>query len=376
MIRWSRCARRPDRAAGKIRRHALEPRGAGTPAAESLSSYLVRLAGAQVLPTATFAVRHFGARLESVAYDGARNLYGGRGVWMNGMGRWARGMVARLQDLTGRAGLAGLTALPWQGVLAPSGLTANVRRWCPCCYRDMRALHGECWDPLVWFLAPAAGCARHDRPLATHCWSCGVVQPWLPHDTAIGCCAVCGADLAVTAPAERPGPVGAYDRWVAGACGDLCAAGQWAARNPLAVVAQDEFSRTIRWLVDELDSGNRSAFARRIGVSVHTPSRWIGSGTIRLDSLLRLSARLGLQPVDLLLREREIRMGTQQVDALPRQRRRSAVDWHRVERELDAMLDGTEAVSLRDAARRLGVRVNSLRKRLPAHVAKWRRQAR
>ena len=336
----------------------------------------MRLAGAQVLPTATFAARHFAERVASVAYGGGRNLYGGRGVWMNGMGRWARGMVARLQDLTGRGDLAGLTALPWQGVLAPGGLTANVRRWCPRCYRDMRAQHGECWDPLVWFLAPAACCALHDRPLATHCWSCGVVQPWLPHDTAIGCCAVCGADLAVTAPAARPEPSGAYDRWAAGACGDLCAAGRSAACGSLAVAAREEFSGVVRRLVEELDSGNRSAFARRIGVSVHTPSRWIGSGTIRLDSLLRLSARLGLQPVDLLLRERKIRMGTQQVDALPRQRRRSAVDWHRVERQLDAMLDGTEAVSLRDAARRLGVRVNSLRKRLPAHVAKWRRQAR
>ena len=40
------------------------------------------------------------------------------------------------------------------------------------------------------------------------------------------------------------------------------------------------------------------------------------------------------------------------------------------------MLNGTDAISLRAAARRLGVRVNSLRKRLPAQVARRHWQAR
>ena len=336
----------------------------------------MRLACAQVLPTATFAARHFAERLASVAYGGGRNLYGGRGVWMNGMGRWAEEVVARLQDLNGRDDLAGLTALPWRGALAPGGLTANVRRWCPQCYRDMRVRHGECWDPLAWFLAPVTCCSLHARPLATHCWRCGVVQPWLPHDTTVGWCAVCGADLAVTGPAARYGPVGPYDRWTARTCGDVCAAGRSATGEPGSIVTRAEFSRVVRRLVDALDDGNRSAFARRVCVSVHTPSRWIRSGTIRLDSLLRLGARLGLQPVDLLLRDRNLRFGPMEVDVSPCQRRRSGIDWLRVERELDAMLAGTDAISLRDAARRLGVRVNSLRKRLPAHVARLRGHAR
>ena len=52
-----------------------------------------------------------------------------------------------------------------------------------------------------------------------------------------------------------------------------------------------------------------------------------------------------------------------EVDVFPWQRRRSAIDWLRVERELDAMFTGTDAISLHDAARKLGLRVNSLRKR-------------
>ena len=136
------------------------------------------------------------------------------------------------------------------------------------------------------------------------------------------------------------------------------------------------FSSAIRWPVEELDDGNRSAFSRRVGVSVDTPSSWIWSETIRPDSLLQLCARLGFQPDNLLLRDRDIRFAALAVEDFPRQRRRSTIDWLRVERQLDAMLEGTEAVSLRDAARIFGVRVNSLQKRLPAKVENLRQRAR
>ena len=130
----------------------------------------------------------------------------------------------------------------------------------------------------------------------------------------------------------------------------------------------------IWWLLDKLDDGNRSAFSRQVSVSVHSPSRWTRSGTIRLDSLLQLCGRLGLWPVDLLLRSRGIRFGPVEVEDFPR-RRRSAIDWLQVERELDALFEGSEAMSLLDAARMLGVRANSLWKRLPAKVEKLRQRA-
>ncbi len=47
-----------------------------------------------------------------------------------------------------------------------------------------------------------------------------------------------------------------------------------------------------------------------------------------------------------------------------------------VERALDAMLDGGEAMSLREAARVLRVRINSLRKRLPAQVTRLQQPVR
>lgn len=88
-------------------------------------------------------------------------------------------------------------------------------------------------------------------------------------------------------------------------------------------------------------------------------------GTIRLDRLSRLYAQLGLQPIDVLLRDREIRFGPVEVEDFPQQRQRSAIDWLQGERELDATLEESEAMSLREVARMLGVRVNLLQERLP-----------
>ena len=100
--------------------------------------------------------------------------------------------------------------------------------------------------------------------------------------------------------------------------GAFAQSGNQAARCLGSVMTRAGFSRVIHGLVEECDSGNRSAFSRRVGVSVHTPSRWIRTGTIRIDSLLRLCMRLGLQPVDLLLRNREVRFGPLEVREFPR----------------------------------------------------------
>ncbi len=70
------------------------------------------------------------------------------------------------------------------------------------------------------------------------------------------------------------------------------------------------------------------------------------------------------------------RFGPIEVEDFPRQRRRSVINWLQVEWDLDAMLEGTEAMSLHDAARMLGVRVNSLRIRLPAKTEELRQHSR
>ena len=58
-------------------------------------------------------------------------------------------------------------------------------------------------------------------------------------------------------------------------------------------------------MLDVLDSGNQSAFARRFGVALPTPRNWMRSGSIRFDYLLRVCWRTRLHPLALLLTNRE-----------------------------------------------------------------------
>lgn len=61
--------------------------------------------------------------------------------------------------------------------------------------------------------------------------------------------------------------------------------------------------------------------------------------------------RIGLQPLDPLLQDREIQFGSIEVRAFLQPCRRAALDWLQVKRESGAALNGSEAMSLHDAAR-------------------------
>ena len=278
----------------------LKARGIGSARVEGLSSYLVRLAVAHVVPTNVMVSRLLPEVLGAVS--GRNVLSGRRGAWMNGNGHWARDVSSALGRLTLRRELESLTMLPWRRMLPTPRLLAARRRWCPECYREMRAEAGECWDPLVWALAPTVWCTVHDRYLSESCVSCARAQPWLPRDTAIGWCAWCGSELGVgeghqgAIPASDSKPVSARIRWAAEVCGDLVASSGTGRK----VSGPREVGRKVRRLLLHLDDGNQSAFARRFGVSLPTPRHWMVSGSIRFDYLLRICWGSGMHPSDLL----------------------------------------------------------------------------
>ena len=62
-----------------------------------------------------------------------------------------------------------------------------------------------------------------------------------------------------------------------------------------------ELGRRIAALVDEVDEGNRSAFALRCRVSNMTPTNWVRSGVVRFDHAVCLAELCGVPLADLLL---------------------------------------------------------------------------
>lgn len=67
------------------------------------------------------------------------------------------------------------------------------------------------------------------------------------------------------------------------------------------VVSRRELAGRIAALVDAVDGGNRSAFARRCAVANMTPTNWVRRGVIRFDHAVRLADACVVSLPDLLL---------------------------------------------------------------------------
>ena len=271
----------------------LAPVGVGTPWVEGLSSYVVRLAVAHLVPTRLFVAELFPRSFGCSPRDA---MLGRRGVWLNGMGGTARDVAAGLEGFTLQRGLDRLTLRALRELLPPGRVLALRRRWCPACYAGMRRERGECWDPLLWCLAPVEWCARHRRRLVDLCPSCKRRQPWLPRDTALGRCAWCGHDLACVVarpPSRRLRPHARSDARV---CADIVSAVSCGASPADSAT----LTRSLVALAEHHDGGNCFAFARRVGVPLDTPRHWMRGARPRLDHLLLMGRRLGFNPCSLL----------------------------------------------------------------------------
>ena len=283
---------------------SIAPRALGTGASEALSSYVVRLAGAHVVPVRVFVHSVFPEVLRGTGLVPRNLLARRRAVWMNGNGRWAEVLSEGLGCLVRRRDLSLLTMAAFTDVLAAPRVLADTKRWCATCYASMRERGGECWDPLAWSLSPVRVCPEHGVALRERCALCNRLQPWLPRDTTVGWCAWCGEDLASSGALEGarscvcPDQVFGVDPYrAARACAVLVAR----ASAGEAVGVRAEFGRRIAALIDEVDEGNRSAFARRCRVSNMTPTNWVRSGVVRFDHAVCLAEVCGVPFADLLL---------------------------------------------------------------------------
>ena len=281
----------------------IAPRALGSMQSEGLSSFLVRLAAAHVVPMHVFARIVLPQVLEDVV---ARNLFARRrAVWMNGTGAWAESVSQVFSTLTGQARLERMTLLSLRDVIAAPRVLTLAKRWCPKCYREMREgdIDGDCWDPLVWSLDAVRWCPSHACALADRCPRCSRAQPWLPRDTTVGDCAWCGADLALDLVRSSSRSEAGLGRCsVDPHCAALaCAVLVERLSAGDRVVCRAVLARRIAGLIDDVDDGNRSAFSRRCAVANMTPTNWVRRGVIRFDHAVRLACRCGVDLRQLLL---------------------------------------------------------------------------
>lgn len=302
----------------RSRLYALDPIGVGTSWIESLTSYLMRLANAHCV-AATHLLRYLSPETEAGIRSGQAhslyNLFTLRSRQLNGRSDLAAFWSQRATDYTSRAGLAGLTMLPWRNLISTRGLLHRSQCWCPRCYAEWAAANMTVYAPLLWSLKIVEVCPKHRVWLRSECPYCHRTVPSLSHRGQPGCCPRCagwlGSDQGVQCRADA--------NRVAQPTEPIVSDGQ--------VLAQAEFTAALLAMSAAGVPGASSAFSparisgilqqcltvtrcrwadlcRALGWSTAEMSRWLNDAQLlSVGKLFKLVQGLRLSPQDLLARD-------------------------------------------------------------------------
>ena len=362
----------------------LEPLGIGTPETESLTGYVARLAEAHGVATRQLVIHEILPLLDRPHLATTLDQSLLSAFWrnetraLNGTRTLAQSLVRALEHLTGRRDLLFLTMLPWAEVLPAYHLQRPSRAWCPACYETWRQAGQPVCEPLIWTLRSVTACPRHRRRLRSICPypDCDRPSPILGARSRPGYCARCGRWLGCTQDGNLvvdealPEDALQAQTWIVHAVGELLAA----APNLATFPRREQLTRTLAASVEQVAGGNRSAWARRLGLTTGSHDNW-HTGMMRpsLERLLQVCCSLGTTPLRFFL-------GDPGLAAPPREGLRIVPEgppspWHlrppshrqAMQRALEAVLTADEQPppSLREVAQRLGDTVLYLRHHLP-----------
>lgn len=263
----------------RSRLYSLPPVGLGTAFVESLSSYVVRLAGAHAVSTADLV------RRELSRHTNPPLVFYSHGV--NGLGESAARWVETLEKTTSRSDLRYLTLLPFEHLFSNRVLLRTMRAWCPECYQEMDAAGTLC-EQLLWCIRLVEACPRHHRLLETLCSHCHQPLRQLYAGSRLGCCFWCGAELGCTVARntdKMSGRAPTKDQlWLADAVGQLLA------HSPeMCLKALKERIRTVlSRYIEKNASGNCAAVAKMAQCHVGIFYEWLhGTAKPQIDNLLR-----------------------------------------------------------------------------------------
>jgi len=285
----------------------LTPAGVGTPAVESLTGYIMRLAQAHSVST------------RSLVADQLLPLYGRtyllrnslRLFWdeqtraLNGTNTSTRDLVHILESLTGCSALQGLTMLTWMNVLPPRGLLRSHRAWCPRCYAEWRVFGQVIYEPLIWALENVSVCPQHCLELCTLCPSCQSYLLPLEAQSRPGYCEHCGQWLGsipkgCVAEARTSRQDISREVWVATEIGALLAYASSSTLSPI----RERVAAVVSAYVAQAGGGSNAALARRLGCSKYTIRDCCrGAQLPQIGILLKLAEIAGVSLLRLLIDE-------------------------------------------------------------------------
>ena len=296
--------------------YALAPIGMGTPLVESLTSYITRLAEAHSVFSGLLMQKVIVPLVPgyspSAKQHGMFEESGKHSTSLNGIGLPASYAVSALEALTLRPDLHYLTLLPLEAILPAraKGLLRLTKAWCSLCYEQWRQASLPVYDPLLWFLQEVTHCCHHQIPLSTRCpyQDCAQALPAMGWRARAGYCSYCqrwlgGTSTSVSVePSSLEEKAWFWQQWITQTVGEVLA---FLPKSPV-FPERNRIQQVIVYAVQQLASGNFSAFTRALGMQLATVHTWYqGKKLPELTMLLQLSCRLGLSLHQMLFQEVE-----------------------------------------------------------------------
>ncbi|MDZ7609407.1 MAG: helix-turn-helix domain-containing protein [Eubacteriales bacterium] len=362
----------------RSRLYHLEPIGIGTPYAESLTSYISRLADAHSVYTSTLISRELtpakARPLPKVGRQPAHKFGYAYSSALNGLTDQAKKWINALELATLRNDLRFLTMLTWAEVLPAAGLMRAVRAWCPACFEEWQRTKQPIYEPLLWSLQVVKICQFHHQYLQFKCPYCNQDSiPLLAWRSRPGYCCQCGQWLGIPLNSvvndEIPKSELEWQIWIVETVGDLLAVAPSLSSTP----EKENIVRALLACADKVKGGNKAAFARTLGVSKSTMHLWCNGKAIpQIDAYLRICRRLGLKLSNLLDGTTLIFETAEVNHRLPLTTKKSRSSNRPFPKEqilhsLNMVLSSNESPppSMREVARRLGYHDKYLRLHFP-----------
>lgn len=356
--------------------YAPAPRGCGTAFAESLTSYLARLADVHCVSPGVLLQRMVVPLVKDAEAQGnetnehplfRRDGHGSHLI--NVTGPRACSALHALETLTLRTNLRSLTLLALAELLPPRRLTRQMLAWCPLCYEEWQAHEQTLYNPLLWVFQEISLCTQHHVRLQTHCPHCTKSLPHLAWQSRPGYCAFCagplfGKGVGVLSAVAPDTSEFIWQQWVTNALGAVVAQLAQVSDQPKRERIQQVVSHT----VERLAYGNSAAFARFLGLSRNTVENWYqGKRIPEMDMLLRLCYRLDLPLCNVLFQVDEIphpHFRDPVPPALFSSRKRTPIDRERLFHLLEQAASKPEEPppSLKEVGSRLGYQSTTLYK--------------
>lgn len=353
------------------RLYHLQAIGIGTLLAESLTSYVTRLAIAHCVATGILMEREFTKYIQK-SYGGANlhTIYHATAA-LNGTGSMATELVQMLEQLTLRNDLRFLTLLSWSELLPSRNLLRSHRAWCPVCYEHWHHSEEILYEPLLWSLQVVQVCPQHRQPLKQECPHCHKNNFVLAWRSRPGYCSKCEGWLGESTNDEPLEDIDSkidWHVWIAKSVGQLISA-----CPQLPSPSKERLVRNLLAYADFFTRGNIAAFARLLQMPKNTVWLWCkGKNFPSLMELLKVSYRLNTSIFDLLTSDCINTDFKKSASLLPIQstsskRRSPNFDAKSIRQQLEDLVEEDEepSPSMREIAKRLNHHERTLSRNFP-----------